>query len=70
MSLPLRGIRVLEMEGLAPTVLAGQMLSDLGAEVIIVSRPEQLPMSVGMEINVLNRGKKSVIVDIRNKSDI
>ena len=40
MTHPLRGLKVLEMEGLAPTVLAGQILADLGAEVTIVSRPD------------------------------
>lgn len=40
MSYPLKGIRVLEMEGLAPTVLAGQILADFGAEVTIISKTE------------------------------
>lgn len=35
---PLQYIKVLEMEGLAPTVLAGRILSDFGAYVTIVSR--------------------------------
>lgn len=36
----MKGVRVLEFEGLAPTVFAGMVLADLGAEVIVINRPE------------------------------
>lgn len=35
---PLSGIKVLEFEGLAPTVFAGMILADFGAEVTIIHR--------------------------------
>lgn len=70
MNLPLRGIRVLEMEGLAPTVLAGQMLADLGADVIIISRPEGPAISADMSSNILNRGKKSLVLDLKSPEDM
>lgn len=38
-NLPLSGIKVLEMEGLAPTVYTGLVMADFGADVTIVNRP-------------------------------
>lgn len=38
--LPLRGLKVVELEGLAPSVFAGMVLRDFGADVTIVSKPE------------------------------
>ena len=40
-NLPLSGIKVLELEGLAPTLFTGMVLSDFGAEVILICRPEK-----------------------------
>ncbi|MGB5283694.1 MAG: CoA transferase, partial [Polyangiales bacterium] len=37
---PLDGIRIIEIEGIGPCPFAGMLLSDLGAEVIRVGRPE------------------------------
>jgi len=37
--LPLKNIKVLEFEGLAPTVHAGMILSDYGAEVTLIRNP-------------------------------
>jgi len=37
---PLQGIKVLELEGLAPTVYTGMVLSDFGADVTIINKPE------------------------------
>ena len=37
-SLPLKGLRVIEFEGLAPTVFCGMILADFGADVVIVNR--------------------------------
>ena len=36
---PLHSLRVIEFEGIGPGPLAGRMLSDLGAHVIVVARP-------------------------------
>ena len=38
MSGPLAGLMVVEMAGLGPCPLAGQMLADLGARVIVIDR--------------------------------
>lgn len=67
---PLYNIKVLEMEGLAPTVLAGRILSDFGAEVTIISRPEKPFIGVDIHETTLNIEKKSIIIDLKNKEDI
>ena len=62
MSQPLEGIRVVELAGLGPAPYAGQLLADIGAEVILVNRPG--PM--GAIPNLSNRGKTSITLDLRN----
>eukprot|EP00753_Platysulcus_tardus_P015641 PLAT5163.1.p1 GENE.PLAT5163.1~~PLAT5163.1.p1 ORF type:complete len:401 (-),score=94.58 PLAT5163.1:34-1236(-) len=57
----LRGVRVLEMAGLAPVPFAGMMLADFGADVIRVDsvRPGVVP-------DPLCRGKRSVQLDVKD----
>lgn len=60
------GCRVVELGGIGPGPFAGMFLADLGAEVVRVDRPE----SVGEEgrggaADVLNRGKRSVAIDLK-----
>lgn len=60
----LDGIRIIEIEGLGPAPFAGMLLADLGAEVIVVHRPE-VPMMAGPERSILDRGKKSIVLDLK-----
>ncbi|KAL8625439.1 hypothetical protein ACOMHN_018584 [Nucella lapillus] len=57
----LKGIRVVEMAGLAPAPFCGMILSDFGAKVIRVDRPN------GPNVDCLGRGKRSVIVDLKQR---
>ncbi len=67
---PLNGIRVIELGYIVAGPFAGALLADLGAEVIKVERREgdqtrSLP-DMGDSIFVaLNRGKKSVVIDLK-----
>jgi len=61
---PLTGIRVVEMAGIGPGPFTAMMLSDLGAEVIRVDRISH--KGTGHRANVLNRGRKSIAVDLKN----
>jgi alpha-methylacyl-CoA racemase len=62
---PLSGCRVIELAGLGPAPFAGMMLADLGAEVVRVDRPGS-GMFAGLEpLDLLNRGKKSVLLDLK-----
>jgi len=71
---PLSGIRVLDLTRLLPGAFATLMLAELGAEVIKVEDPQggdpmrRLPPLVngrGIYDLLLNRGKKSVALDLR-----
>lgn len=67
----LRGIKVLEMAYLLPGPFATQMLADMGADVIKIEDPKgdglramaDMPGAETM-FAALNRGKKSVVVDL------
>ena len=74
---PLSGILVLDFTTLLPGPLATLMLAEAGAEVIKVERPggedmRAMPPRLDGEAAVfalLNRGKKSVTLDLKNESD-
>ena len=59
---PLAGLRVVEMAGIGPCPLAGQLLADMGAEVIIVDRGKGGDLTGGVN----RRGKKSVAVNLKD----
>ena len=62
---PLHSLRVIEFEGIGPGPLAGRMLSDLGAHVIVVVRPT--PSAVDRTLigenteNPLRQGKEIAV---------
>ncbi|CAO3616819.1 unnamed protein product [Cunninghamella echinulata] len=57
--LPLEGIIVFEMAGLAPAPYAGVILADFGATVIRVDRPN------AGSADLLTRHKKSIALDMK-----
>ncbi len=74
--LPLRGIRVVEFEGIGPGPLCGAMLAGLGADVTLVSRPvppdarrvlRGTPMPPDME---LEHGKRAVRLDLKTPDGV
>lgn len=68
---PLKGIRVLEFEGLAPTVFTGMVLADFGADVAIISRLERdNPIGIDTNSTYLNRGKRSIAANIKDPNHI
>ncbi|XP_004647249.1 alpha-methylacyl-CoA racemase [Octodon degus] len=56
----LRGIRVVELAGLAPAPFCGMVLADFGAQVVRVDRPG----SAG-DVSQLGRGKRSLALDLK-----
>ena len=62
MSGPLEGLRVVELAGLGPCPLAGQLLADLGADVVVVDR-EPAPADPR---DVNRRGKRSIVLDLKS----
>lgn len=65
---PLAGIRVVEMAGIGPGPFTAMMLSDMGAEVIRIDRTSQ--KGTGHRANVLNRGRKSIALDLKNNKGV
>ncbi len=61
---PLSGIKVVEFTGLGPAPLAGQLLADLGADVIAVDR-KSLPAD---STDVNRRGKRSIAVNLKSEA--
>ncbi len=61
MNKPLDGVRIIELAGIGPGPYAGQLLADMGAEIIVINRPG--PM--GGIPNLSNRGKKTLTLDLR-----
>ena len=59
---PLTGIKIIELTGIGPGPFCGMMLSDMGAEVIRVDRLG----SKARGQDVLNRGRKSIAVDLKS----
>ncbi|XP_015265809.1 PREDICTED: alpha-methylacyl-CoA racemase [Gekko japonicus] len=57
----LRGVRVLELAGLAPAPLCGQILADFGAQVVRVDRFR----SAAIHADVQGRGKRSLALDLK-----
>jgi alpha-methylacyl-CoA racemase len=67
----LAGCRVVELAGIGPAPFAGMILADLGAEVVRVDRPGDGLLFAGAErFDLLNRGKKSVLLDLKNPADL
>lgn len=59
---PLRGVRVLEFAGLGPAPFCGMLLSDLGAQVIRISRPNVPAQPFDA---ILDRGRTTLTVDLK-----
>ncbi|MGZ4776798.1 MAG: CaiB/BaiF CoA transferase family protein [Oryzihumus sp.] len=62
---PLRGVKVVEIAGIGPGPHACMILADLGADVIRVERPGGQLLAGGPH-NLLNRGRPSVALDLKN----
>ena len=65
---PLAGIRVLEFAGIGPGPHAAMLLADLGADVVRVQRPGQLPIP-GFKADALLRGRRVVEANLKNPAD-
>lgn len=63
---PLNGYTVLELAGIGPAPMGGMMLADMGAEVIRIERPGAMLMPT----DVSARGKKSVVINMKEPSGL
>lgn len=69
---PLNGLRVVELAGLGPGPFCGMLLADLGATVLRVDRPDGPGAGNPLrpKLDLLNRGKQSVAVDLKNSEGV
>src|SRR5436190_1491832 len=69
---PLAGIKVLELESIGPSPFAGMLLADMGADVLVIDRPEGTDLGLKRErwYDVLMRGKRSVTLDLKKKDGV
>ncbi len=63
---PLDGLRILEFSGLGPCPLAGQLLADLGADVVVIDRPGTKTQYA--DIN--RRHKRSITINLKHSAGI
>ena len=65
---PLKGFRVVEMAGLGPAPFCAMLLSDMGADVIRIDRVNG-SNPLDLKIDLLNRGRRSVALDLKTERD-
>ena len=67
---PLDGVRVIEIASLAPAPFGCMILSDLGADVLRVERPESCRPNGHVPADPLTRGRRSVGLNLKNPAGI
>jgi alpha-methylacyl-CoA racemase len=67
---PLAGIRIVELGGVGAIPFCGLLLADLGADIIRIDRPSGYDggAPVAPRFNLINRGRRSVLMDLKNPS--
>ena len=66
---PLNGYRIVEMAGLGPAPFCAMLLSDMGADVVRIDR-EGGSNPLDLKIDVLNRGRRSVALNLKTPDGI
>jgi len=69
---PLAGLKILEFEAIGPGPFCGMMLADMGADVLLVDRPDDPRLGFGRDrwFDVMMRGRRSVTLDLKSKDGI
>jgi alpha-methylacyl-CoA racemase len=64
---PLAGVRVVEFAGIGPGPFCAMLLADMGADVLRLDRiePVDVGLPVASELELLNRGRRSVAMDLK-----
>src|SRR5205085_9101803 len=68
----LTGIKVVELSGIGPGPFCAMLLSDLGADVLRIERPE--PIDLGLptprEFDLLARGRHRIPADLKSAAGV
>ncbi|MFG1466437.1 CaiB/BaiF CoA-transferase family protein [Xanthobacter sp. DSM 24535] len=69
---PLKGLKVIEFAGIGPGPMAAMLLADMGATVLRLERPAPsgLGLSRPTHLNFLNRGRRSVVLDLKRPEGV
>jgi alpha-methylacyl-CoA racemase len=69
---PLSGVRVLEFEAIGPGPFCGMLLSDMGADVLLIDRPQDPRLGFGRErwYDAMMRGRRSVTLDLKSPQSV
>ncbi len=72
MSGPLDGVRLIELAGIGPAPFAGMMLADAGADILRFDRSDRAayPPKDGAHVDLMNRGRRSVAVDLKHPDGV
>ncbi|UTI63647.1 CoA transferase [Paraconexibacter antarcticus] len=65
---PLHGVKVLEIGGIGPVPFAGMMLSDMGADILRIERPNDPGLAFPPAFDPTKRGRAAVPVDTRSEA--
>ena len=68
--LMLSDVRIIEIEALGPAPFASMLLADLGADVITVHRKTASDVPGKGDNNLLDRGKRSIALDLKAPEDV
>jgi alpha-methylacyl-CoA racemase len=61
---PLAGVRAIELGGIGPVPFAAMLLSDMGADVVRVDRPNPAPEEAVR--HAMYRGRRSAVIDLKH----
>ena len=67
---PLDGVKVVELAGIGPAPFACMLLAELGAEVLRIERPGGGLAMGPPELELVNRGRRNVAMDLKNPAAI
>ena len=67
---PLAGLRIVEVGGIGPVPFCGLVLSDLGADVVRLDRPAVPVTGSGMPDDLMRRGRRSVVLDLKKPAGL
>lgn len=72
MSGPLAGVKIVEFAGIGPAPFCGMLLGDMGADVVRIDRREESDLGVKTppEMELLNRNKRSIALDLKSHADL
>jgi alpha-methylacyl-CoA racemase len=67
---PLEGVKIVEVAGIGPGPFAAMMLADMGADILRLDRSAAVADRQGVPGDLLNRGRRSVGVDLKHPEGI